>query len=148
MLIVGAAAIWFGHQWYEERYYIGLFDGEMVRYVDVPPFGRRMTPAADELRGYAEMVMETVPDQVCSFFGALSSKRGFLFRRKDSEIEIEVRPGYIVKGIFKENKLTLTWNPILNEAQKVRKAKLEASGKLPSGVIASSTVIPGGLKVK
>jgi len=148
LLIVGAAAIWFGHQVYEERYYVGLFDGEMVRYIDVPPFGRRLTPATDELRGYAELVMETVPDQVCNFFGALSSKRGFIFRRKEANIEIEVRPGYIIKGIFKDNKLTLTWNPILNEARQLRKAKLEASGKLPSGVVATSTAMPGGLEAK
>lgn len=139
LFLVGGTAIWYGYQRYEERYYINLFDGAMVRYIDIPPFGVRQTPASDELRGYAEMVLEAAPEQACNFFGVISQRRGFTFRRNEEKIEIEVRPGYIVKGIIQEDRLSLRWNPVLDESRKKRKAKLEASGVLPAGDIASST---------
>ncbi|HOY67734.1 MAG TPA: hypothetical protein PLP29_12665 [Candidatus Ozemobacteraceae bacterium] len=145
LLLVGGIAIWFGYGVYVERYYIALFDGDMVRYLDVPPYGKRLTPERDELRGHVEMTLETVPDQVCNFFGLLSTKRGYILRRKEAAIEIEIRPGYVVKGLFKDNRLTLDWNPVLNESRKARKAKLESEGKLPAGSVASATAMPGGL---
>lgn len=139
LLVVGAAGIWYGYQRYEERYYINLFDDEMVRYIDVPPFGVRLSPAVDELRGYVDMKLEAAPEQACNFFGAISARRGFTFRRNDDKIEIEVRPGYVVKGTIQEERLILRWNPVLDASQKRKKAKLEAAGTLPRGEIASST---------
>ncbi|OQA08672.1 MAG: hypothetical protein BWY66_00894 [bacterium ADurb.Bin374] len=140
LILVGGIAIWFGYERYQERYYINLFDGEMVRYIDVPPFGVRLTPADDELRGYAELRLEAAPEQACNFFGAIAARRGFIFRRNDDTIEIEVRPSYLVKGTIKEDRLTLNWKPILDGARLRRKAKLEAAGRLPKDEVASSTV--------
>jgi len=139
LMIVGGIAIWFGYERYQERYYINLFDGEMVRCIDVPPFGVRQTPADDELRGYAELRLEAAPEQACSFFGVIAARRGFIFRRNEDKIEIEVRPGYVVKGNIKEDRLTLSWKPVLDGARLRRKAKLEAAGRLPKEDVASST---------
>ncbi len=139
LIIVGGIGLWFGYHRYQERYYINLFDGEMVRYIDVPPFGIRLTPADDELRGHAELRLEAAPEQACNFFGAIAARRGFIFRRNDDKIEIEVRPSYIVRGIIREDRLTLNWKPILDGARLRRKAKLEAEGRLPKDEIASTT---------
>lgn len=120
------AGLIYGYGFYCEKYYIALYDGEMVRYIDVPPYAKRLDLPANDLKGQCMLEIGTSQDQANTFFGAMAKRRGFVFRTKDKvgEIEFEVSPRYLVKGVFKGNRLALRWTPILTEALQQRYEKV------------------------
>ncbi|NLI78482.1 MAG: hypothetical protein GX442_18835 [Candidatus Riflebacteria bacterium] len=132
LLLAGVVvAIVYGYNRYNEKYYIALYDGEMVRYIDIPPFTRRVDPPVDDLKGKALLDIEVSPDQVNTFFGTMSSRRGFVFRTKEGQCEFEVSGGYVVKGTFKQNQLSLQWTPILTESLQQKFQKTFPGEPLP-----------------
>lgn len=117
LLVAAVIGIIYGYFVYTESKYIALHDGEMTRYLDVPPYSKRTGPPTLDLKGTCLIEIGITPDQANTFFGSMSSRRGFVFRskEKESEIEFEIRPNYLVKGKYHEAKLSLSWTPILSE---------------------------------
>ena len=38
LIVFGLLGIYLGYGWYMQRYYVTLYDGNMTRYLDIPPF--------------------------------------------------------------------------------------------------------------
>jgi hypothetical protein len=135
LLVLAAllAGLLYGYGIFCEKYYVALYDAEMVRYIDVPPYARRLDPAVNDLKGQCLLEIGTSQDQVNTFFGAMAKRRGFIFRAKDAEgeIEFEVTPHYLVKGTYKGNQLALRWNPVLSEALRQKYEKVFPGEPLP-----------------
>ena len=134
VLIAGAAGIYFGYHFFSERFYISLYDGDMVRYLDIPPYSIRLSSADDELRGYCKLEIKTSQEQVASFLGGLCSKKGFHFKwLGTNEFVIIVRPNYEIRGVFKDTTLEMTWTPVLNVSRQARHDRIfGGGGKAPA----------------
>lgn len=133
-LITAVVLLYLGNIAYVEHYYIAFYDGEMVRYIDVPPFAKRITPASEELSGRFSSDIEVVAEQTNAFLKSICDRRGFTFRKgeKDNQFDIEIRPGYFVKGKYSGSKMHLVWNPILPESLKAKVESNPESGKIAS----------------
>jgi hypothetical protein len=126
LLIVGALGLYFGYNWYNERYYVTLYDGDMVRYMDIPPFCERETPASGELTGKCVLNIGTSVDQASGFYKSMCNRYGYIYSTDNDKIKIEVHRNYIINGEFKGGKLYLNWQPKLNkELQKKLESKKE-----------------------
>ncbi len=129
VLILGGVAIYFGNGVYHEKYYVYIYDSDMVRYIDIPPYSTRKSTLDDEYLGRCSLDIQTSMDQVNLFLGNMCSRRGFNFKKSEEGFEIEVRPGFPIIGKYGPSKLDLYWTPILPEKIRV---ELEKSGKLAS----------------
>lgn len=115
LVVFGIVGLYMGYKWYNQRYYITLYDGNMVRYLDVPPFTERISSASDELRGVCVLSVGTSLDQVSHFFKSLSDRYGYLYSGDSQTLSIEVRKNYVINGSFADGKLRLEWKPVLND---------------------------------
>lgn len=129
LFVVGGLGIYWGYNKYMQTFYIGFYDGNKVRYLDVPPFSDRITGAKLEILGECDIRFATIDEQVLQFFQATATRYGYFFSRADgnnnSSFEISIRSDYVIKGIFENNTLKLRWNPILppNLQKKARAMK-------------------------
>jgi hypothetical protein len=124
LIVFGLVGLYLGYNWYNTRYYIALFDDNMTRYLDVPPFCERISPASDELRGECILNVETSESQVKNFYKSMCARYGYVFKEMENGLQMDIRKDYVIKGAFKDNKLTLSWQPSLNEKQKKKAASL------------------------
>ncbi|MEW6713289.1 MAG: hypothetical protein AB1403_25940 [Candidatus Riflebacteria bacterium] len=115
LVVFGIVGLYMGYKWYNQRYYITLYDGNMVRYLDVPPFTERISSGSDELRGVCVLSVGTSLDQVSHFFKSLSDRYGYLYSGDNQTLSIEVRKNYVINGSFADGKLRLEWKPVLND---------------------------------
>lgn len=113
LLVGGLVGIYFGYEWYNQRNFIKLHDGSMIRLLDIPPFAERVTSADKELIGECVLSIGASEEQASQFFNSMSNRMGYLFAASEQGFTIEVRRNYIVKGEFANNKLNLTWEPVL-----------------------------------
>ncbi len=118
LLIGGLIGIYFGYGWYVERYYIKLYDGSVVRYLDIPPFTDRLNPASDDLKGECILHVGTSFEQAANFFSGVSKRYGYLAAVSGSTLTIDMRKNYRIIGEFKDNKIFLKWQPVLPEGLK------------------------------
>jgi len=118
LLIAAIIGIVYGYTAYTQLHTIALFDGEMTRFIDIPPYSKRISPTTMDLKGICTVDVGTTAEQADTFFGGMSSRRGFIFRSKENgrKIEFELRPDYIVKGEYKDTKLIFNWVPVLSES--------------------------------
>ncbi len=126
VVILGLVGVYFGNQWFNQKYYIRLFDGENIRYVDMPPYGERVTSAELELVGTCDINVGTSKDQVNNFLKSMCNSYGYLCTVGENEIRIEIRRHYFIDGKYEGNLLKLRWTPVLPEKLK---ARAEALGK-------------------
>jgi len=111
LLIAGALGVYFGYDFYLEKYYLTLYDAEMVRYLELPSFSSRETSADLELVGQCILKCSVVMEQVFFVLESTCRKRGYFFRQEKESIEIEITPKYKIKGKFLDSKLYLQWKP-------------------------------------
>jgi hypothetical protein len=117
-LIAGAVGLYYGYFWYQEKYYINLFDGAKVRRLEVPPFAERKSPASLELKGECKLKVGTSFAQAKQFYKEVCRKKGFAFDEMgSSEISIGIKRNYVIKGVHENNDLILKWNPVLTSGQ-------------------------------
>lgn len=114
LIVFGIVGLFMGYKWYNQRYYIALHDGSMVRYLDVPPFTEKLSSANDELRGECILSVGTSTDQVNHFFKSMCQRYGYIFSSKDGVIKVEIRKNYAISGTFSDGKLKLEWKPVLS----------------------------------
>jgi hypothetical protein len=124
LIVFGLIGLYMGHKWYKHRYYITLYDDTMVRYLDVPPFGERVSPSTDEFRGECILSVGTSAEQVKDFYKTFCDRNGYIFKGTDYGLQIEIRKNYEIKGTFKDSKLVLEWDPVLNDKQKAKAESL------------------------
>lgn len=118
LIVFGLLGVYLGYGWYMQRYYITLYDGNMTRYLDIPPFSERITSANDELRGECVLSIGASSNQAIEFLGAVSSKYGFIFIKNEKGAEIEIHKNYVVKCTIDKNMLKMNWKPKLSEKLK------------------------------
>lgn len=137
LIVFGIAGLYLGYQWYNQRYYIALYDGNMTRYLDMPPFAERVTSSNLELTGECVISIGVSSDQASSFFKSMCDRYGYMFSSKENGLIMEIRKNYAINGDYSEGKLKLTWKPLLNDKMKKR---AEAMLKKENKGIASATV--------
>ncbi len=115
LVVFGIVGLYMGYKWYNQRYYITLYDGDMVRYLDLPPFTERISSGSDELRGVCVLSVGTSLDQVSHFFKSLADRYGYLYSGDNQSLTIEVRKNYMINGTFADGKLRLEWQPVLSD---------------------------------
>ncbi|PKL40320.1 MAG: hypothetical protein CVV41_19860 [Candidatus Riflebacteria bacterium HGW-Riflebacteria-1] len=128
-IIIGLVGIYFGNQWFSQKYYIRLFDGDVIRYLDIPPYAERLTSADQELLGVCDINVATSKDQVNNFFNSTCNRYGYLCKTVDGGIVIELRRNYTIKGEYNSNTLQLRWTPVLPEKLKAKAAALTKTDK-------------------
>ena len=79
LFVIGGIAIYWGYNKYMQTLYIGFYDGNKIRYLDVPPFAERITPASLEVLGECDIRFSTIDEQVLQFFKATATKYGYFF---------------------------------------------------------------------
>lgn len=126
VVILGLIGVYYGNQYFNQKYYIRLFDGEAIRYLDMPPYAERLTSADHEMIGVCDVNIGTSPDQVTNFLKSTCNRYGYLCTAGEGTVQIEVRRNYVLKGTYEANKLKLRWTPVLPEKLK---AAAEALGK-------------------
>ena len=126
LIIFGLVGIYFGYQWYNQRNYINLYDGDMTRRIDTPPFAERLTSSDRELLGECVLSIGTSLDQTSDFYKGMSDRYGYMFALTETGLSMEIRKNYSVVGTFAGGKLTLNWNPILNAKMKKKAESLFA----------------------
>jgi hypothetical protein len=131
LLIFGLIGLYYGYEWYSQRYYIRLYDGGMVRYIDIPPFAERKGPAENDLIGECVLSINTSDEQYCQFFKSMSNRYGYLCNISEYALTIEVRKNYIISGEFAKGQLKLTWTPVLGDKLQ-KKAQAVAAKKTTS----------------
>lgn len=124
LIVGGLIGLYFGFNWYNQRYYIALYDGSMTRYIDVPPFAERKTSAEFELIGHCVLGVGTSEQQALSFYKSMCNRLGFMFSEKEGSFTIEVRRNYTVRGEYGAGQIKLSWTPVLPEKLKRQAAKL------------------------
>lgn len=125
LVIVGLIGVYFGNQWFSQRNYIRLFDGDAIRYLDMPPYAVRLTSAELELIGVCDIDIGTSKEQASSFLKSTCNRYGYLCTGNADELQIEIRRHYLISGSFDKNRLKLRWTPVLPEKLKARAAALE-----------------------
>ncbi|PKL48782.1 MAG: hypothetical protein CVV42_08240 [Candidatus Riflebacteria bacterium HGW-Riflebacteria-2] len=120
VLIVGLVGVYFGNQWFNQRYYIKLFDGDKIRLIDIPPFAERVTSAEHELVGICDINIGTSKDQSNNFLKSMCNSYGYLCTVGENDIKIEIRRQYYIEGKYEGNFLKLRWTPVLPEKLKAR----------------------------
>ena len=126
VVIIGLIGVYFGNQWFNQKYYIRLFDGDNIRYLDMPPYAERATAAEFELTGVCDINVGTSKDQVNNFLKSMCNRYGYLCTVNEDDIRIEIRRHYSVEGKHEGNLLKLRWAPVLPDKLK---ARAEALGK-------------------
>lgn len=132
LMVAGLAGIYFGYHWYQERFYLRFYDGEMVRYMDLPPYSDRLSPARDELRGYCQIRIGTTHEQANQFLHNVCDRYGYVFSASQEAgrggFLIQVRRDYPIEGRYSaDNLLTLTWQPVLTGSNKAKAEKLSGA---------------------
>ncbi|MBF0546101.1 MAG: hypothetical protein HQM08_16775 [Candidatus Riflebacteria bacterium] len=120
IFIFGIVGIYLGYNWYEEKYFINLYDGNMVRYLEIPPFAVRVSPKEDEVLGKCILDIKVSSEQAMTFLASKCESKGFAFKPKKEGFEILIKQNYVIKGNFSGNQLSLSWIPGLPENLKVR----------------------------
>ncbi|NCB38943.1 MAG: hypothetical protein EOM80_09245 [Erysipelotrichia bacterium] len=120
LIIFGIVGLYLGYKWYNQKYYIALYDGNMTRYLDIPPFAERLTPSNRELLGECSIAIGTSSDQTNHFFKGTCDRYGYIYSLKENFFTIELRKNYVIKGEFADGKMKLTWTPSLNDKMKKR----------------------------
>ncbi|MBU1108186.1 MAG: hypothetical protein KKB51_16055 [Candidatus Riflebacteria bacterium] len=118
VVIAGLVGVYFGNQYFSQKNYIRLFDGEAIRYLDIPPYAQRLTSADQELIGVCDISIGTSPDQATNFLKTTCNSYGYLCTAGEESVQIEIRRNYLLKGIYEGNKLKLRWTPVLPEKLK------------------------------
>ncbi|EKD84331.1 MAG: hypothetical protein ACD_39C00101G0003 [uncultured bacterium] len=116
--------IYFGNQWFNQKYYIRLFDGDVVRYLDMPPYAERLSSADLEMIGVCDLNIGTSKDQISNFFKSMCNRYGYLCTTSEDGIQMEIRRNYSIKGEYETNRLKLRWTPVLPEKLKAVAAAL------------------------
>jgi len=124
LFVGGIIGLYFGYNWFNQRYYIALYDGQMTRYLDIPPFAERKTHADLELIGECTLSIGTSEKQARDFLNSMSDRLGYMCNDKDGKMIIEVRRNYIITGEFGGGLLKLNWTPVLPETLKKKAAKI------------------------
>lgn len=124
LIVFGIVGLYLGYQWYNQRYYITLYDGNMTRYIDMPPFAERISSANRELIGECIISIGTSSEQASHFFKSMCDRYGYLFVLKENGLTMEIRKNYAIEGDYTEGKLKLTWKPVLSEKMKKRAQSL------------------------
>lgn len=124
LIIFGLLGIYLSRSWYIEKYYITLYDDKITRYLDIPPFAERISPASDELRGRCKISIGSSASQAFGFLKSVCDKSGYVFRNEKDSVEIEIRKNYIIKCSLVDEKLVLTWTPVLTGKLKQKFEKL------------------------
>ena len=120
VVIIGLVGVYFGNQWFNQKYYIRLYDGSNMRYLDMPPFAERSTSAEYELAGICDINVGTSKDQVNNFLKSMCNRYGYLCTVNEDDIKIEIRRHYYVEGKHEGNLLKLRWTPVLPDNLKAR----------------------------
>ncbi len=123
LLVLGLIGIYFGYSWYQEKNFISLYDGDMTRKLDIPPFAERKFSAINDLKGEVTLKVSTSPDQIGMFFKSSCDNYGYTYEGDSEKIQISIRAGYVISGEFKDNLLVLKWNPVLDSKNKKRYEK-------------------------
>ena len=118
LLVAFLAGIWWFWGYSTTRYYVSCYDGEMTRYIDVPPYSKRIAPVEQELVGHAKLEIGVSPEQVNTFLSSMCARKGFIFRTSTDGFDIEISPTYIMKGKYDQTQLSLFWVPRLSEKLK------------------------------
>ncbi len=118
LTVAGSIGLYYGYKWHNQRNYIKLYDAGIIRYLDMPPFGERLTDADRELIGNCRIAVGTSRDQTSLFFKSISDRYGFIFTPTEKGFTMEVRKNYRVVGEYSDEKLILDWDPVLNSKQK------------------------------
>ena len=126
LIILGVIGLYFGHQQYMEKYFISFYDGNITRYLEIPPYTQRVSPGYYELFGRCSFRFATAIDQFTMAFESSCRKRGFFLRamKEKNCSELEITPTYKIQCRFSENMLEMSWNPILSEKLQKKIAKL------------------------
>jgi hypothetical protein len=66
----------------------------------------------------------TSAEQVKDFYKTFCDRNGYIFKGTDYGLQIEIRKNYEIKGTFKDSKLVLEWDPVLNDKQKAKAESL------------------------
>jgi hypothetical protein len=130
LLAGGLIALYFGYFHYLERYFIQFHDGDTIRYLEIPSYAVRKSPARDEFFGQCVLGIALSPEQAAMNLASDCKKRGFSFRPLPNGFEIELGPKYIVTGWYRESKIELVWKPILTEKKQKKVAKMAAPALL------------------
>lgn len=131
VFIVGLFGVYYGNQWFTQKYYIRIFDDNLVRYIDMPPYADRLSSSEYELIGVCDISIGTTPDQVNNFLKSMCNRYGYLCTTGENTVQIDIRRNYSINGTYEEGKLKLRWLPILPDKLKLRAEKLaeKVSGK-------------------
>lgn len=124
LIVFGIVGLYLGYKWYNQRYYISLYDGNMVRYLDIPPFSERISSSSDELRGECVLSIGTSSDQISHFFKSMCDRYGYIYTGTENGLTMEVRKNYVIEGTFSEGKIKLEWEPVLNDKLKKKSESL------------------------
>ncbi|MBF0499480.1 MAG: hypothetical protein HQM09_05080 [Candidatus Riflebacteria bacterium] len=138
-LIIGFVGLFYGSRWYNEKHFITLYDNEMVRYIEIPPFAQRKTPVIDELVGKCTLELATTQEQANTFLAGMANRKGFTFRLTKTGFEIDVTLKYKVTGRYNDTQIFLTWKPRLPE-------RLAEIAPLTGSAIASFPAASTGVK--
>ena len=120
VVILGLIGVYFGNQWFNQKYYIKLYDGENIRYIDIPPYAERETSADYELVGVCDLNVGTSKDQANDFLKSTCNRYGYLCNVGENDIRIEIRRHYYIEGKYEGNYLKLRWTPSLPDKLKAR----------------------------
>jgi hypothetical protein len=129
ILAAGLLAVFFGYDFYVEKYFITFHDVPMTRYLEVPGFATRVSPPSHELFGVCTFSTALLPEQAEMVLSSSCSKRGYQFKSREKGFEIEVTPTYKVLGKYHEQYLTMIWDPVLSERNRLRAQKIPDPGK-------------------
>jgi len=129
VLGIGVLGIYFGYGVYLEKYYVTLYDGPMTRYLEIPPFAQRLSPAGEEMQGRCELKLGVGADHCNTFLDLMCKKKGFLFQGSPNGFVITIGKSYKLQGAYKDLHLILTWDPVLGD----RPRRTPGSGESGSG---------------
>jgi hypothetical protein len=124
VVIIGLIGVYYGNQWFNQKYYIRIFDDNVVRYLDMPPYAERITSADYELIGICDISIGTSQDQINNFLKIMCNRYGYLCTTNEDTVQIDIRRNYSIKGTYDTSKLSLRWTPILPEKLKKAAAAL------------------------
>ena len=98
LVVGGVAGMYYAYQQHLPNYYLILYDGKFVRYLDVPPFSKRLGPASDDKKGECMLEINITSEQSNAFLVEYCKKKGFVFKSDEKGFTIDVAPDYVIKG--------------------------------------------------
>lgn len=115
--IILAIIIYIGYEYYIEKYYIKLYDNDMIKYLDIPPYSKRITPSYYELLGECKVKTFLTLDEIKYFYSSTLVKKGYSIKHSEQDYAFEIVVGkdYTVKCKYNgKDDLTFLWTPRLN----------------------------------